>query len=132
MGKKKGSQALCPCGSAMTYENCCEVFHLGVAAPTPLALMRSRYTAYVLGMEPYLLATWHSSTRPEKLDLEGDQMNWMGLEIRQAPLAEGSAGEVEFIARYKIGGRAYRLHELSRFCLEEGRWFYLDGSFPSA
>lgn len=132
MGKKKEGLASCPCGSTVTYENCCGIFHQGAAAPTPLALMRSRYTAYVLGLEPYLLETWHSSTRPQKLDLEAEQVSWVGLEIRHAPLAEGKEGQVEFIARYKIGGRAHRLHELSRFCREEGRWFYLEGSFPSA
>lgn len=34
---------------------------------------------------------------------------------------------VEFIARYKLSGRAHRLHEISRFVYQAGQWFYVDG-----
>ena len=37
---------------------------------------------------------------------------------------------VEFVARYRVGNRAQRLHETSRFVREGGRWYYLDGEFP--
>ena len=85
--------------------------------------MRSRYSAYALGLEAYLLQTWHSSTRPARLGLdEAPHPKWMGLEVKAV-----GQGSVEFIARYKIGGRAHRLHETSRFLCEEGVWFYLDG-----
>ncbi len=130
MGKKKTVVSLCPCGSGRAYENCCQVFHLGEPAPTPEALMRSRYTAYVLGLADYLLATWHPRRRPPHLDLQEDHCQWLGLEILRAPGAEGEAGLVEFVARYKINGRAHRLHEVSRFEREAGRWYYLDGTFP--
>lgn len=91
--------------------------------------MRSRYSAYVLRLEPYLLSSWHVSTRPPQLDLAGDPTRWLGLSVRDHS-EDRSAGtaEVEFIARYRLGGgRAGRLHERSRFVLEQGRWFYLDG-----
>lgn len=89
--------------------------------------MRSRYSAYVLGLEDYLLASWHASTRPATLDLQGDApAKWLGLAIKAAS-QQGDTGEVEFVARYKVGGRAYRLHERSRFVHEDGRWFYIDG-----
>ena len=98
--------------------------------------MRSRYSAYVLALEPYLLATWHASTRPPSLDLaEDDPVRWLGLEIRRCETAAAVAEDadssmvefVEFVARYKTGGRAHRLHETSRFVLEDRRWFYVDG-----
>ncbi len=90
--------------------------------------MRSRYTAFALGAEAYLRATWHPSTRPAALDLAADpQPRWIGLKIiRHAPDGADHA-TVEFIARYKVGGRAHRLHEISRFIREDGRWFYLAG-----
>ena len=93
--------------------------------------MRSRYTAYVLGLEDYLLATWHTSTRPGSLDLAGDTTtHWLGLSVKRHEVIDETHAIVEFVARYKIGGRAYRLHEVSRFVREDGHWFYVDGEFP--
>jgi SEC-C motif domain protein len=93
--------------------------------------MRSRYSAYVLGLEPYLLTTWHASTRPASLDLVGEQQTrWLGLGVKRHEVTGSDSVIVEFVARYKIAGRAYRLHETSRFLREEGRWYYLDGEFP--
>lgn len=88
--------------------------------------MRSRYSAYALGLADYVAATWHASTRPTDT-VSDDAVKWIGLKIVQAPQAEGDAAAVEFIARYKIGGRAYRMHETSRFVREDGRWYYVDG-----
>ena len=88
--------------------------------------MRSRYCAYVRGLEDYLLATWHASTRPAALDLAaGPQPKWLGLEVR-ARATNGDAATVEFVARCRVGGRAQRLHEVSRFVREGGRWYYVD------
>lgn len=89
--------------------------------------MRSRYSAYVLGLTEYLLATWHPSTRPAGIDPDPPGLRWLGLTVRAAPPARSDAGEVEFVARSKLGGRAQRLHERSRFVREQGRWFYVDG-----
>lgn len=89
--------------------------------------MRSRYTAYVLGLEAYLLDTWHASTRPASLDLAVDAaLKWQGLTIMTA-WQKADQGGVEFVARYKVNGRAEKLHEASRFVLENDRWYYLDG-----
>jgi SEC-C motif-containing protein len=121
--------SLCVCGSGRPYAGCCGALHLdGKNALTAEALMRSRYSAYVLGLEPYLLATWHSSTRPESLDLAADgPTKWLGLEVRRH-LAQGeNKAIVEFVARYRIAGRGHRLHEVSNFVREDGRWFYVDG-----
>lgn len=90
--------------------------------------MRSRYTAYCLGRESYLLATWHTTTRPAPLTLESDaSANWIGLSVRRYELQDEDHATVEFVARYKVNGRAHRLHEVSRFVREDGRWLYLDG-----
>ena len=89
--------------------------------------MRSRYTAFALCNESYLLATWHPSTRPKSVLFEPNQ-KWLGLKIMQAKQTSADNAEVEFIARYRIGGAsAARLHEHSRFVKVQDRWFYVDG-----
>jgi len=121
----------CPCGSGQSYSCCCGPCHAGQPAATAEALMRSRYSAYVRGLEPYLLATWHSSTRPPLLNLADEpQPRWLGLEVRRHALTGEHSAMVEFVARYKLAGRAHRLHECSRFLRTTGQWYYLDGDFP--
>lgn len=89
--------------------------------------MRSRYAAFVTRNESYLLATWHPDTRPASVSFESNQ-KWLGLKIVEAEVTEANTAEVEFIARYRIGGgSAARHHERSRFTREGGRWFYIDG-----
>jgi SEC-C motif domain protein len=89
--------------------------------------MRSRYAAFVLCNEAYLLSTWHPSTRPAAVAFEHRQ-KWLGLRIIATHPVDASRAEVEFIARYRIGGgSAARLHERSRFVLQTGRWLYVDG-----
>jgi SEC-C motif-containing protein len=96
----------------------------GIHAPTPEALMRSRYSAYVVGLIDYLLATWHASAAPG--DLELGPVKWMGLEVLRSEEG-GDAGIVEFVALCKVNGRAQRMHETSRFVRQDGRWYYIDG-----
>ena len=139
----------CPCGGP-AFERCCGPYLAGAAIPpTAEALMRSRYTAFTLKDEPYLVATWHPTTRPQEAIIDNTEpMRWLGLEIKTAlrlrqrkaelpndPGQDPNRDTVEFVARFKTGGRAHRLHEVSRFVREPGpdgvlRWFYLDGSFP--
>jgi SEC-C motif-containing protein len=88
--------------------------------------MRSRYSAFVLEQADYLLATWHSSTRPASLDFDAGA-KWLGLEVREHKVTGTDTAEVEFVARYRLDSRAVRLHERSRFVREDGRWFYADG-----
>lgn len=90
--------------------------------------MRSRYSAFVLENSDYLLATWHASTRPGQVNFSSDQ-RWLGLKIRNTErgLNGDDSGVVEFVARYKIGGKGFRLHERSRFVFESDRWYYVDG-----
>jgi SEC-C motif-containing protein len=117
----------CPCGRG-AYAICCGPLHAGTPAADAEALMRSRYSAYVRERADYLLATWHVSTRPAVLDLANDPpLRWLGLDVKRFVPA-GDTAVVEFVARHRQGGgRAGRLHETSRFLLEEGRWWYVDG-----
>ncbi len=92
--------------------------------------MRSRYSAFVLERRGYLLQTWHASQRPASLEF-GPGVKWLGLEVRSHRVLDATHAEVEFIARQKLaGGPAVRLHERSRFVLEQGRWVYADGVQP--
>ena len=119
----------CPCNEQRLYAQCCEPLHKGAAAATAEALMRSRYSAYVLKLDDYLLASWHASTRPKRLDLaaETPTPKWLGLKVLRHE-SSGDSAIVEFVAKFKVGGgSAQRLHELSRFVREDGRWFYVDG-----
>ena len=125
----------CPCGRLgaakrpLAYGQCCGRYIEDFAATPALdaeALMRSRYSAFVLGRSAYLLATWHVSTRPPLLELDG-AAKWLGLEVRSHQLLDADHAEVEFVARCREAGRAQRLHERSRFVREQGRWWYVDG-----
>ena len=92
--------------------------------------MRSRYAAFVMCNEQYLLATWHATQRPKSIAFERNQ-KWLGLKILDAAVTSESTAEVEFIARYRIGGgSAARLHERSRFVKQADRWWYVDGHMP--
>jgi SEC-C motif-containing protein len=117
----------CPCGSGRTYAACCAPLHAGTPAASAEALMRSRYSAYVFELEEYLLATWHPSTRPPVLDLQDEtsRIKWLGLEVKRHSGKGPDDAVVEFVARCRIGGRARRLHEISRFVREVGCWYYV-------
>lgn len=123
----------CPCGRAdargraTDYEACCgRYLDHDTPAPDAECLMRSRYSAFVLGRVGYLEASWHASTRPAGLTLEPGQ-KWLGLEVKRHRVIDADHAEVEFVARSRIGGRGVRLHETSRFVREDGRWYYVDG-----
>lgn len=127
--------SLCPCGRltakkrAVAYADCCGrlVDHFNTTpAPDAEHLMRSRYSAFVREQASYLLATWHSSTRPASLDFDAGA-KWLGLDVRQHQVTGPDTAEVAFVARYRVQGQAVRLHERSRFVREDGRWFYVDG-----
>lgn len=120
---------MCPCrgsADALPYDACCGRYRAGLPAPTAEALMRSRYSAFVRDELDYLLATWYASTRPTSLTPNPAGLKWLGLEVRRHVVIDADHATVEFVARHKLGGRAERLHEISRFVREEGRWFYVD------
>ncbi|MFF8598212.1 YchJ family protein [Streptomyces sp. NPDC015232] len=121
----------CPCGLPAPYGDCCARFHTGPAtAPTAELLMRSRYSAFVLRDEPYLLRTWSPATRPATVDFD-PSMRWTGLTVEAT--TDGTPfhqhGTVTFRATYTHTGTPGTLHERSRFARHEGAWVYVDGYF---
>ncbi len=166
--KKMVQLAPCPCGAPAAYAACCERYlrrprnganertleagprnganertlEAGeyLAAPTAEALMRSRYSAYVARDATYLLATWHASTRPRRLDFPAG-LRWLGLTVVRHEQADADHAVVEFVAHNEVrrlGLRQRRaaartpsnthiMHEVSRFVREADRWYYLDG-----
>jgi SEC-C motif domain protein len=142
------SSTPCPCrvrdDVPRSYADCCQPWHAGLAqgvhAPSPEQLMRSRYSAYALAqpgkpqgldMLRYLEATWHVSTAPSDLELSPTQ--WTGLQVLHAHASQ-DAGVVEFVAHFKDGGKAQKLHEVSRFVRSDdgARWLYIDGQIDGA
>ena len=115
----------CPCGTDRAYAACCGRYHAGEAAPDAEALMRSRYSAFVTGNADYLRATWHPDTRPDELGLDApgaQKTTWLGLTVKSHRVTGPETAEVEFVARYRVGGgSAVRLHERSRFVRIDGR-----------
>lgn len=121
--------SLCPCESGRQYAHCCQPYvEQNEDAPTAETLMRSRYTAFVLLDETYLRHSWHPDTCPKIIHLD-EQVRWLGLNVKNilAGGANDETGEVEFVARSKVNGRARRLHEISRFTRVLNRWIYIDG-----
>lgn len=90
--------------------------------------MRSRYTAYTLLNEAYILKTWHESTRPDTLAMAQDQfIKWTGLTVKYTEKGgiDDNEGIVEFVARYKLNGKAEKIHEVSQFEKHNGQWLYV-------
>ena len=117
----------CLCGRSVAYDACCGVYHAGLAAThSAEALMRSRYSAYVLNNSEYIANTWHLSTRPAVIEADL-AIKWLGLRIIDTAQPDDAYAEVEFIAKYKLAGKAYRLHERSCFVFEQNSWWYVDG-----
>jgi SEC-C motif domain protein len=120
----------CPCGSGSALTECCGRYHRGAPAPSPEALMRSRYSAFALDLTDYLLASWHTSTRPSYLET-ASATRWVRLEVLDASEegeGDSARGQVHFRATFQEGRRWAALEEISRFVQEAGRWVYLDGS----
>lgn len=129
MGKKKVPTKLCHCGNQLAFASCCGAILNGdKSATTAEQLMRSRYSAFVEQDKDYLLASWHPEQRPQELDFD-PQQQWIGLKIvrTEAGQADDDTGVVEFIARYKLQGKAYRLEEVSQFERVDGAWVYSFG-----
>jgi SEC-C motif-containing protein len=124
---------LCPCGSGAPESTCCAPLHGGAPAVTAVALMRSRYTAYVRGNIDYIVATHDPVTRGS-LDIAAatrwsHDTAWGGLEIvaTERGTSTDDTGVVEFIARGATRGTPFAQHERSRFRRIDGRWHYIDG-----
>ena len=123
------SVSLCPCGTGRAYTDCCGPLHAGARpAPTAVALMRSRFSAFAVGDVDYLLTSWHPDTRPADLTLDGT-ITWRRLQIVDTDAGDeaDATGVVEFRAQYVHGDGRHILHERSRFERVKGEWRYVDG-----
>lgn len=131
----------CPCNSQRFYHLCCEpIHHHHASAAHPEQLMRSRYSAYALGLVDFIIQTYHPSTQPERYrdDIAKTTGNhWKKLQIVSSSIDENTQeGFVEFKADYIEEGTSLCLHERSRFIREkiqdEARWYYIDGQYPKS
>ncbi|MBN6051602.1 hypothetical protein JYK22_06600 [Nonomuraea sp. RK-328] len=132
-GMSRREPAGCPCGLTAPYRDCCGRFHRGEgAAPTAELLMRSRFAAFSVGDEAYLLRTWHPATRPARVGLDR-KVRWVRLEVLET--ARGTVlhtdGTVRFRAHYVERGREGAMEEHSRFVRLDGRWVYEGASGPA-
>ncbi len=126
---------LCPCGrqqlkQVLSVEKCCGRYldhYDSSPAPDAESLMRSRYSAFVLERGDYLLSTWSPEHRPSEIVFDAG-VKWLGLAIRHYRQIDSAHAEVEFVARSRLHGQATRLHEISQFVNNDGRWFYVDGT----
>lgn len=122
------SKHLCPCQYGEPYGVCCQPYHLGEVAGSPEALMRSRYSAFAMGLAEYIHESWHPSTRPARRSTERGEASeqWARLQVLSSDV-DSQYGYVHFCATCCDQGRWYVLEEHSRFVCENGRWYYLDG-----
>lgn len=121
------TDSTCPCGSALRYSECCQRLHNGDFAKNAEALMRSRYTAFVLKLSDYLKQSWHSSTRPDSLELD-DSTQWKRLEIINSA-NNNETGEVHFKAYFIEDGCWQVVEEKSKFLCQDQHWYYLTGDY---
>ncbi|MCV6604461.1 MAG: YchJ family protein [Porticoccaceae bacterium] len=120
----------CPCGSTLSYSVCCQPLHLGAAAASAEALMRSRYSAFSMGLVDYLISSHHPGQRTpnerQSLQQSMENTHWLKLQIIHSQCGD-SKGVVEFIATCEEDGQLGQLRERSNFVRENGHWYYLDG-----
>ncbi|WP_407439761.1 YchJ family protein [Lelliottia sp.] len=127
---------LCPCGSALEYSLCCQRYLSGdQLAPDPSHLMRSRYTAFVIKDADYLIKTWHPSCQAADFRQEivsgFANTQWQGLTIYETSIGQtANEGFVSFVARFIEHDKPGAIIERSRFILEGGQWYYIDGTRP--
>lgn len=131
-------QALCPCGRGLPYAECCGPVHDGAPASSAEALMRSRYSAFALDDDDYVLRTWHPHTRPATIEPDTG-LRWVGLDIIESTGGGlfDAEGVVEFRAHYRDHGKHGDMVERSRFVRLDGQWVYwgpilTDGSLANA
>ena len=125
----------CPCGSNTSFTECCaRILKDHSLAKTAEQLMRSRYTAFTLKDNTYLLKSWAKESRPEHLNVEEAPVQWLDLKVENSKEGQeqDSTGTVTFTARFISSGHLCHLREESRFVREENKWFYLDGTPESS
>ena len=120
----------CPCGSGRLYPACCARFHMGtfkLRAPNPEALMRSRFSAYVMNDLTYLRDTWLPETRPASIEPTPPDLRWLGMQVEKVERVDDDNAVIQVVARYRVASRGMRMNETSRVRKIKGKWFYVDG-----
>ncbi|WP_413998016.1 YchJ family protein [Flavobacterium sp. W1B] len=120
----------CYCGSQLDFEICCQPYINGIKkAPTAEALMRSRYSAFATHKADYLIETTHFSTR--KHHIKEDILEWaVSNQWIKLLVMKATINSVTFKAFYIDSELQSQIHqEHSIFKLEDGSWYYVDGTF---
>lgn len=124
----------CPCGNDKTFTECCEpILKERKNAETAEQLMRSRYTAFTLGDNEYILKSWAAETRPQSVQTDAASIQWLKLQVDKCHKGgtNDKAGLVTFTASFLSGGHLCKLHEESSFIKEKDIWYYLEGKSES-
>ena len=131
-GKPMNASPACPCGSGSSLNECCGHFHSGTAAPSALLLMRSRYSAYVLGQIDYLIATTLPAQQAQ-LDRQSISdwslsSTWLGLEVESNEVLGGQPEHafVTFNVRWHDNTGEHSHRERSAFVQVGGEWYFID------
>ncbi len=127
--------APCPCGSGVKYKKCCARYHKGAAAPDALALMKSRYSAYAAGESRYIIATTH----PDNPDYTTETSQWRkeiddfrrSTSFERLEIVRSWSDETYAYVHFRAYLSGGVLEEKSRFVFENGKWYYLDGTYKS-
>jgi SEC-C motif domain protein len=123
----------CPCQSKKQYADCCGPYIQGnLPAPTPEALMRSRYSAYTQADTDYIKNTMTGCAArgfvPRDAKIWAEQAQWLGLNVINTQKGQNEHhGFVEFAARIKNADGIHFIHEISEFKKTDDAWFYVDG-----
>ncbi|MDX6191843.1 YchJ family metal-binding protein [Flavobacterium sp. Fl-318] len=120
----------CFCDTGLLFDECCGLYlDKNQQAPTALALMRSRYSAYATHNADYLLETTYVSERPYYSKAE--ILNWATAnEWQKLEIISFAETTVEFKAYFLDNERKPQTHyEFSTFKFENNSWFYFDGKF---
>lgn len=126
----------CPCHSGEKYKKCCQPYHKGILPSTALRLMRSRYSAFALGLAEYIIATTHSSN-PDYTD---NKERWRetildfshNTQFLRLKILEFIDGEAEAFVTFEAQLDHGLLKEKSRFLKVEEKWLYESGDFGTA
>ncbi len=123
----------CPCTSGKIYGDCCQPFLDGKQkAKTAEDLLRSRYSAFVVGKVDYIINTHHTKTQDQvdrkEIETWSKSSTWEGLKIlqKEAGEAKDEMGTIIFHAQYTAEGKKQDHYEKSFFEKEKGEWKFLD------
>jgi SEC-C motif-containing protein len=126
------SVSICPCGSGSLLDACCGHYHGGIAPPDAQTLMRSRYSAYVLGLVDYLVATTLPAQQAgldrAAIGQWSAQSTWLGLEVLATEVFGGQPEHafVSFTARWHDSAGEHCHRERSSFVQNGARWYFID------